>query len=70
MEEKAKRQGPPRKYPDIIYTLAYDLYKVQRMTAVNTAAAINAKEICDRIDSTQVPILAKIGRKDAEAANP
>lgn len=66
MAEKAKRTGPKRKYPDAIYSLAYQMFRVQNMTAIETAKALNAKDLCERIDSTMVPYLAKIGNADAK----
>ncbi len=69
MQEKSSKTGPRRKYPDAIYALAYQLYIVEDKPASAVAAAINAKEITDRIDGTQVQSLARIGQKDAEALN-
>ncbi len=64
MAEKTKRTGPSRSYPDAVYALAFNLYRGQNKTAIETAALINAKELCDRIDSTQVAYLAKVGESD------
>jgi hypothetical protein len=63
MDETTKRTGPALKFPEAMYLLAYELYRVAGLSAPRVAESINAKEIGPRIDGTQVKNLAKIGAR-------
>jgi len=65
MAEKTKK-GPPRKHPDSAYVLAYELFVVQDLSAFETAKSINAKEICDRLDSQHIRSMAAVGKRIRE----
>jgi len=66
MDETAKRTGPALKFPEAMYVLAYELYRVAGLSAPRVAEAINVKELGERIDGTQVKNLAKIGARLAQ----
>jgi hypothetical protein len=65
VNEKQKKSGPRRRYPDVIYRLAHELYNVANLSLVEAARAINAKDLGEQIDGTQIRYLAEIGKKDA-----
>ena len=62
-EETKRKKGPARRYPDSVYVLAFELHREQGKSVMATAQAINAKELCDRLDSQQIRSLAFIGER-------
>jgi hypothetical protein len=63
MAETAKTKGPSRRYADDIYLRAHELYREQRMTAAQVAAALEEENPGERFDGTQIQALDKIGAK-------